>query len=260
MNINKSNAFSNNSNGYKLIASDFMDELALCVLKSLDNLETFCFKGGWVLSKLFPNEFRKTVDIDMSIIDLKYFDIMKDNLIKLCEGWRQDGEIHNYKIKSPEPEKRRSGFVKLYRLRPNGGKYKVSGIDISVKDISNCVVILNNSIPVFTFERMLADKFKVLHSDVDKLSRRIKDIFDISLIIDRVNIDKDVLLKMCVNNEVDFTKGAEPSCLYWYSENLEKIWEDYIDTHNVNDYTNLKENLITIRKFEEEFLNEYKFK
>lgn len=259
MNISKSNVFSSNTK-YKLVSSDFMDELALCVLKSLDNLETFCFKGGWVLSKLFPNEFRKTVDIDMSIIDLKYFDIMKDNLIKLCEEWKQDGEIHNYKIKSPEPEKRRSGFVKLYRLRPSGGKYKVSGIDISVKDISNCTVVLNNSIPVFTFERMLADKFKVLHSGKDKISRRIKDVFDISLIIDRVNLNKDILFKLCTSNEVDFSKGIEADCLYWYSNDLEEIWKDYVSTHNINNYTDLKENLIAIRKFEEELLDEYKFK
>lgn len=45
------------------------------------------------------------------------------------------GEIHNYKIISPNLDKRRSGGVKMYRLTPDGRRYKASGLDVSVKDL-----------------------------------------------------------------------------------------------------------------------------
>lgn len=222
-----------------------MDKLAIVVLQSFDSMDVFSLKGGWVLSKIFPTEFRRTIDVDLSINNVVHFETLIRNLEDECKSLARINEIHNYKIITPNPEKNRSGEIKLYRLLDDGRRYKISGVGVSVKCLDSCVVILNGSIPVFSFERMLADKFSVLHSDA--YPRGMKDVFDSRLLIERCNLDKGKLASFCSELKIDFKYTnsifSRPVC------QLTDSWSNFIDKCSPSSYTDLDENLIVIKNF-----------
>lgn len=230
---------------YTLSEQELMDKLAIIVIQSFPSLGTFSLKGGWVLSKIFPNEFRRTVDVDLSIIDVKYFTTLIDSLETECKNLVEINEIHGYKIITPNPDKHRSGGIKLYRLRDDGKKYKVSGVDVSVKCLDSCVVVLNDCIPVFSFERMLADKLSVLFSN--SFPRRMKDVFDARLIIERCTLDRNSLINFCSNVDVDFKYPDNVFCKTL--NQLEDDWNNFIIKCSPFNYRDLEENLIIIDKF-----------
>lgn len=240
--MNKSRSFSSPKKSYTLTTQDLMDKLAVIILTTLRQNYVYSFKGGWVLSKIFVNDFRKTSDVDMSIENENVFEVLKPRLIGFCENLMESGEIHNYKIKEPEPLRNRSGFVKLYRLDYRGIRYKVSGIDIGVKALDNCIVVLNGSIPVFTFERMLSDKFKVLFSP--NVQRRIKDVFDTRLIIEKCELDNHKILNLCESNNVEFDNPINV-----FSMDLEKEWNEFLIDDEPKLFRDLYENLEVLRDF-----------
>lgn len=240
--MNKSNSFSSPKKSYTLTTQDLMDKLAVIVLTTLKQNYVYSFKGGWVLSKIFVNDFRKTSDVDMSIENENVFEVLKPRLVRFCEDLMKSGEIHNYKIKEPEPVRNRSGFVKLYRLDDRGIRYKVSGIDVSVKELDNCIVVLNESIPVFTFERMLSDKFKVLFSP--NVQRRIKDVFDSRLIIEKCELDNCKVLNFCKSNNVEFNNPINV-----FSMDLEMEWNEFLINDEPKLFIDLNENLEVIKDF-----------
>lgn len=244
--MRKSYSFSNRpKENYSSTEQQLMDKIAVVVLNSFNDISVFSMKGGWVLSKLFPNGFRKTVDVDMSISDVKYFDNLINNLEELCVNLMNTGDIHNYKIIYPNVETHRSGGVKMYRLAPNGRKYKVSGLDVSVKSLDSCVVVMNDFLPVFCFERMLADKISVLFSD--SYLRRIKDIFDARLIIEKCELDNEKLLKFLYDNNVVFDLNQSV-----FSEDLDLLkneWNAFLNNSNPKNYTDLSDNLTKIKDY-----------
>ena len=242
---NFSSIGNHNRKTYTLCEQEIMDKLAIVVLQSFPSLDVFSLKGGWVLSKIFPNEFRRTVDVDLSITDVKHFTTLIDSLETECQNLVNLNEIHSYKILTPNPDRHRSGGIKLYRLRDDGKKYKVSGVDVSVKCLDSCVVILNEYIPVFSFERMLADKLSVLFSS--SFSRRMKDVFDARLIIERCTIDRSRLIKFCSNANVDFKYPDNIFCKTF--NQLEGGWSDFIIKCSPLNYQDLEENLIIINNF-----------
>lgn len=245
--IKSSNSFLNKK--YNLSETELMDKIAMVVIECLKDTSSYSFKGGWVLSKIYPNNFRRTCDVDMSINSLDVFFKIESGLIELCEDLMSSGEIHNYKIISPNPDKRRSGGVKMYRLTPDGRRYKVSGLDVSVKDLKEGVSLLKIGIPIFSFERMMSDKLKVLFSD--SCVRRVKDIFDCRLIIDRIDIDEDELRRLCKFNKVNFNSEYNAFSID-LKESIEESWNYFIIKSNIELYKDLDENLRIIYEWLEE--------
>lgn len=242
--VKSSNSFLNKK--YGLSEIELMDKIAVTVIKCLHDKTSFSFKGGWVLSKIYPNDFRRTCDVDMSIVDKSLFDDLKIKLEELCESLMGMGEIHNYKIIEPDPDRKRSGGVKMFRLTPSGIRYKASGLDVSVKDLSDGVSILSIGIPVFTFERMMTDKFKVLFSR--SCARRVKDIFDCRLLIERVDIDAKELKRLCEINDVNFAASPNAFSKELYDD-IVKAWNDFLLKDEVRFYKDLYENLSIINNW-----------
>ena len=242
--IKSSNVFSNSR--YKLSEKELMDKIAVTVINCLHDKHSFSFKGGWVLSKIYPNDFRRTCDVDMSIINKSIFDDLKVKLEELCENLISIGEIHNYKITEPNPDRKRSGGVKMFRLTPNGIRYKASGLDVSVKDLSKGVSLLKIGIPIFTFERMMSDKLKVLFSS--SCVRRVKDVFDGRLLIDRVELDVDDLKELCKLSCVNFLNNPNVFSNDLH-EDLLLSWEDFLVKDEIRFYKNLDDNLLVIKEW-----------
>lgn len=213
--------------------SELLDYLYESLERILAKLHSYALKGGYVMSNHYAKGFRKTVDIDMSISSKEDFLVIQQELEPILDELRDTGEIFSYKFKLPKVEgtKNVSGGVKLYRKpSSNNGieepKRVVSGIDISIHDLSFGISELQNGLKVFSAERSIIDKVSVLYSDKKKILRRVRDLYDLYLfsILD-TEIDVNTI-KTCINyRDIDISSKT--------------VFEDLLDdpelTNAVND-------------------------
>lgn len=186
--------------------SELLDYLYESLERILARLNSYALKGGYVMSNLYAKGFRKTVDIDMSISSKEDFLVIQQELEPILKELCNTGEIFSYKFKLPKVEgtKNVSGGVKLYRKpSSNNGieepKRVVSGIDVSIHDLSFGVSELQSGLRVFSAERSIIDKVSVLYSDKKKILRRVRDLYDLYLfsVLD-TEIDVNII-KTCLN-------------------------------------------------------------
>lgn len=187
---------------------ELLDLLYSELISKIDKLNSYAFKGGYVLSNyLAVDEARMTTDIDMSIAGIPDFKNIVNILLPLLNNLKATNQITKYTIKEPKVAKSRnvSGSIKLFRKLdidgvPKGNKptVVVCGIDISIHDLSFGLMLQRDGVVSFSFERMLSDKISVLYTNKDTISRRCRDLYDIflfdyfSVVID-INIMKDCL-------------------------------------------------------------------
>lgn len=186
--------------------SELLDYLYENLERILAKLNSYALNGGYVMSNHYARGFRKTVDIDMSISSNEDFLVIQQELEPILNGLCGTGEIFSYKFKLPKVDgtKNVSGGVKLYRKpSSNNGieepKRVVSGIDISIHDLSFGIFELQNGLKVFSAERSIIDKVSVLYSDKKKILRRVRDLYDLYL-FSMLNTEIDInIIKTCIN-------------------------------------------------------------
>lgn len=167
---------------------DILDWMMIFVCQRLD-IRYSAFKGGYVLTKLMPNEVRATEDIDFSISDYKQYAIVKDILREMAEQLLNYGVITEYTIKE-EIGERSSGGI---QMQPVDGSSSIK-IDVGWHDLSygittwTCQGFNCNR---FEVERMLSDKISAVYSR--KRFRRTKDLYDFYILTSNFDVDLNVL-------------------------------------------------------------------
>jgi hypothetical protein len=142
------------------------------------------FKGGYVLTKLIPNEARLTEDIDFSISEERqYYDIIPV-LKDLGENLLSLGIIASYEVKDTIAPTSSGGI----KMMPVDGSSNIK-IDIGWHDLSwgvsswQCLGFNCNR---FEVERMLSDKISAIYSR--KRFRRTKDIYDFYILTNNFDV------------------------------------------------------------------------
>lgn len=199
------------------------------------NVSEIAFKGGYVLSKLLPeNQVRGTRDIDFSTARKAYYEDIKKVLASTGEKLIAAGVCKSYDIKE-DIQETMSGGVK-YSMK--NGIANV-GVDVGLHDISYGVteVRLNgHDVNAFMFERMLADKISAMFTR--KRFRRSKDLYDLYVITNHTDVDIQKLSEFIkLRGELDY--GLSPI--------REEIMEGYKHAYdmldidvNLSDYGNSK--------------------
>lgn len=137
-------------------------------------------KGGWAMTKLFPNLARATVDVDACMLNTEDWYKLKSDLCDIC-----DTELSRYgysmsKTKDPDPGFS-SGRMKFITDRKTPyGESRIIGMDVSIDPQSPRRAQIEFEgflLNVPLFETMLSDKTTAMFSD--KRYRRAKDLYDI---------------------------------------------------------------------------------
>lgn len=162
---------------------DILDYIMIFLCERID-IKLSVFKGGYVLTKLMPDEARMTEDIDFSISEEhQYYDIIPvledlgNDLIRL-------GVVTGYEVK-PTIGERSSGGIHM--MTP--GNIPDLKIDIGWHDLSwgvsswSCVGF---DCKRFEVERMLSDKISAVYSR--KRFRRTKDIYDFYILTNNFDV------------------------------------------------------------------------
>lgn len=143
------------------------------------------FKGGYMLNQLLPITSRLTHDVDFSIAQRGDYEGVKRVLRLICEKFKKDGIITEYRIKSAI-EERRSGGVDMY----DAEGVKILGVDVGLHNISYGIRHYNLSfteVDGFEIERMLSDKLIAITTR--KRFRRTKDLYDFYAITNFFDVD-----------------------------------------------------------------------
>lgn len=173
---------------------DILDYIMIFLCERID-IKLSVFKGGYVLTKLMPDEARMTEDIDFSISEEhQYYDIIPvledlgNDLIRL-------GVITGYEVK-PTIGERSSGGIHMMTL----GNIPDLKIDIGWHDLSwgvsswSCVGF---DCKRFEVERMLSDKISAIYSR--KRFRRTKDIYDFYILTNNFDVSLPKLKEYIIN-------------------------------------------------------------
>lgn len=182
------------------------------IVKSVLPVEAYAMKGGYILKSILntsslTRNTRTTSDIDLDVASNEYFELIVNSLIPLIESWVNGGRIYKYSISNPRTNA--TGNIKLYRKKDENTKaFVFCGIDIAVLPISYGIMMLEDELPCYAIERMLADKFWSMYYTSSKkiLYHRIKDLLDIYLIgrylkSNCTEIKEDLLIK-CVKSRM----------------------------------------------------------
>lgn len=170
--------------------SEILDFIMVFLCERID-LKYSAFKGGYVLTKLMPDDARATEDIDFSVsTEGQYYDIIPV-LTDLGEHLTKLGIITSYEVK-PTIGEHSSGGITMQ----TDGNTKNLKIDIGWHDLS--WGIANWSCEGFEcrrfeVERMLADKISAIYSR--KRFRRTKDIYDFYILTNNFDVDMEKLRK-----------------------------------------------------------------
>ena len=169
---------------------ELLDYIMIFLCERID-LKMSVFKGGYVLTKLIPDEARLTEDIDFSVsTEGQYKDIIPV-LDELGKIFVDKGIITDYEIK-PTIAPTSSGGIKM---SPVDGTSQIK-IDIGWHDLSwgvqkwGCFGFDNNR---FEIERMLSDKISAIYSR--KRFRRTKDLYDFYILTNNFDVKMSVLRK-----------------------------------------------------------------
>lgn len=152
-----------------------------CVVDAMAG-HAYALKGGYVLRTL-SRHARYTRDVDLSIPEAASFEILR-------KGFDRAGQLivkagaDRYEIRELHPP--HSGGLRILK----DGSELVSA-DVSVQDLSYGIRLHDDRFYCYTFERMLLDKVKATLSP--KVFRRVKDLFDIHLIVSNFVIDTQEL-------------------------------------------------------------------
>lgn len=209
------------------------------IVKSVLPVEAYAMKGGYTLRAILNDgsdikDFRKTSDIDLDIISKEYFTLIADKIVPLVEQWVNTGSVHKYTIS--EPKDNATGNIKLYRKRDENTKaFVFCGIDIAVHPVSYGIIMLEDNLPCYAIERMLADKFWSMYFTSNKkvLYHRMKDILDIYLIgryldTNEKTLNEDLLIS-CVKKRMDSSHVKELGCISTFELIFQKYPELVID-------------------------------
>lgn len=201
------------SNKDKLfVEKQWMLDQMFDIVKSVLPVEAYAMKGGYILKSILntsslTRNTRTTSDIDLDVASNEYFELIVNSLIPLIESCVKEGRIYKYSISNPRTNV--TGNIKLYRKKDENTKaFVFCGIDIAVHPISYGIMMLEDELPCYAIERMLADKFwSMYHTSSKKiLYHRIRDLLDIYLIgryleSNCTEIKEDLLIK-CVKSRM----------------------------------------------------------
>lgn len=162
---------------------EILDFIMIFLCERID-LELSVFKGGYVLTKLIPDEARLTEDIDFSVSEDKQYSDIIPVLEDLAVVLKSKGIITEYEIK-PTIAPTSSGGIKMIAA---DGSSNIK-IDIGWHDISWGVQhwkYQDYDCNRFEVERMLSDKISAIYSR--KRFRRTKDIYDFYILTNNFDI------------------------------------------------------------------------
>ena len=137
--------------------------------------DKLAFKGGYMLTKLIPDQARQTTDIDFSIQKSELYSDLQNTMRTIGDRFVAEGRISRYTVKD-EIREFMSGGMDMYNAE---GK-KVLGIDVGWHDVTygtTRTTIDIGDVRAFTIERMISDKVSAILSK--KRFRRPKDIYDL---------------------------------------------------------------------------------
>lgn len=163
---------------------EILDWMMLFVCQRID-VEFSAFKGGYVLTKLMPDEARATEDIDFSIYDYKQYAIIKDVLAEMAECLKNYGVITEYTIKEDIGERSSGGI----HMKAVDGSSDIK-IDIGWHDLSYGITSWSYqgfNCNRFEVERMLSDKISAIYSR--KRFRRTKDLYDFYILTSNFDVN-----------------------------------------------------------------------
>lgn len=256
--LNKASFTNNNNNKInkqcKNERMQLLDELLLQLLDKVDEL--LVFKGGYMLSKML-SDARMTHDIDLSISDQEEYENMKPKLQNIGEYFVQKGFVDHYEILDIIPKKK-SGGIKL----KNENGENVIGLDISIQDLSYGITKEDIHIALvdsYCIERMLSDKLYVILSN--KRYRRTKDLYDLYIITEFIDINYD-LLKDCIyqrgysDYQFDNIPFSEEDMLK-YIHSWESLEIHNPNTNEISDKPDLKLVLKRLYRFVAPFKYDY---
>lgn len=167
---------------------EILDFIMLFLCRRID-LKWNAFKGGFVLTKLLPEEARMTEDIDFSVSeDGQYYKLIPV-LKELGEVLLNKGVIEGYEVKESIGE-RSTGGIHMSTSKES----KDIKIDIGWHDLSWGVQKWDYEgfdCNRFEVERMLTDKISAVYSR--KRFRRPKDIYDIYILLRNFDVDLNKL-------------------------------------------------------------------
>ena len=187
----------------ELTRAELLDYIMIFLCERI-NIEYSYFKGGYVLTKLLPEEARSTQDIDFSISEISQYEDIKIVLKDLGETLLNAGIINKYEIK-PVITKESTGGIKMTPIdRTSNIKIDIGWHDLSWGVQSwNC---LGFNCKRFEVERMLADKISTIYSL--KRFRRIKDIYDVYILTNNFDVDfKKLADYISKRNTIDWNEN-----------------------------------------------------
>lgn len=159
--------------------------------------KNLAYKGGYILNKRIPN-IRKTFDVDFSIENRELYEDVKQVLSNLGEFFIKQNIIDSYRVKDCMDETK-SGGIKLKRQG-----YEL-GVDVGLHPLAIGITSLTlefGDIYAFSIERSLADKIAVICSA--KRFRRVKDLYDVFMMIRHFNIDGNLLCQCLELRQVEW--------------------------------------------------------
>ncbi|MEA3453913.1 MAG: nucleotidyl transferase AbiEii/AbiGii toxin family protein [Candidatus Caldatribacteriota bacterium] len=199
-----------NRKSFNLILQLYMQERLLYRLSISDYKDNFVLKGGLFLFSMTRFTGRPTRDIDFLAYQISNeMKNIKEIFRKICKIEYNDGIIFDSNSVSVE-EIRKELEYKGLRVRLTGylGKAKeILWLDIGFNDIvvpevitADYPVLLDMDYPkikMYSFESVIAEKFEAIVS-LGELNSRMKDFYDIFVLLSEKKFDRDVLQRAIV--------------------------------------------------------------
>lgn len=163
---------------------EILDYVMVFLCERID-LNVSVFKGGYVLTKLIPDEARLTEDIDFSVSEEGQYKSILPVLKDLGDNLLSMGIVWSYEVKDTITPTS-SGGIKMVT---SDGSSNIK-IDIGWHDLSWGVSswkCLGFDCKRFEVERMLCDKISAIYSR--KRFRRTKDIYDFYILTNNFDVD-----------------------------------------------------------------------
>lgn len=170
-----------------LSEESILDYIVVELCEEVDR-ELFALKGGYVMSRLTPYA-RHTRDVDLSALSEEARSHILTVLEKIGRGLEKRG-VRKLSVQSNN----------MTFALPNG---ITLGVDVSVQGLEYGIEVHDGRYRRFTIERMLGDKISA--SLTPKRFRRVKDLYDIDVILRHFQIDMTELRKMLKRREVVLT-------------------------------------------------------
>ncbi len=229
---------------HQILYQHFMFERFLERLSISNHKNKFILKGGFLISTLIGIESRTTMDIDMTIKDIKMIEEEVKKIVnEIINMDISDGiKFTIMNIKDIREDDKYTGFrlTILCKLMTLKVYFK---LDFSTGDIITPKPILMNIPSLFegstiklwsyNLETILAEKLETILSR-GELNTRLKDFYDVYIISKIFNIDNNLLVEALVKTMEyrESIKNLEhiDKILFVINENekMQNEWENYI--------------------------------